>query len=135
MQQPIKDLQYFKDEVARENGYSSFEDFDDRSTFEYDHNTPTMIDVIANRYAAHREQQAKDASRHKWIMIDEVTPASGEWLIAYAPTGRHIAWHNNGIWTDRNGIDITGVTHWMFIPEKPSPYREKGGEDELHQSS
>lgn len=111
MPQQNKDLQYFKDEVARENGYRSFEDFDDRSTFEYDHNTPTIIDVIANRYATYREQQAKDAA------------------------------FKEGAAAQRNDMRNTYATMFNSYKESipdyimnhslaESPYREKGGEDD-----
>ena len=53
-----KTLQDFKDEVAKENGYASFEHFDAASTFSYDHRTPEIIDAICNRYAAYREKEA-----------------------------------------------------------------------------
>ena len=43
-------LQIAKDTVAKQYGYESFEQFDDKSTFGYDHRTPEIIDKIAILY-------------------------------------------------------------------------------------
>lgn len=47
-------LQQAKDNVVKKYGYESFEQFDDKSTFGYDHNTPKIIDEIALDY--HKNQ-------------------------------------------------------------------------------
>ncbi|AQX00461.1 hypothetical protein [Elizabethkingia anophelis] len=47
----MKTLEQIKDEVAKDFGYESFEKFDDKSTFYYDHKTPKIIDEISKRYA------------------------------------------------------------------------------------
>jgi hypothetical protein len=44
-------LEEIKDEVAQEYGYDSFEDFDDKSTFRYNQDTPDIITKIALKYA------------------------------------------------------------------------------------
>ena len=43
-------LQIAKDTVAKQYGYETFEQFDDKSTFGYDHRTPEIIDKIAILY-------------------------------------------------------------------------------------
>lgn len=40
-----------RDNVVRKYGYSSWEDFDDKSTFAYNHSTPKIVDEIAKLYA------------------------------------------------------------------------------------
>ncbi|MCT3662549.1 hypothetical protein HZR00_08500 [Elizabethkingia anophelis] len=47
----MKRLEEIKNEVVKEFGYESFEQFDDKSTFSYDHKTPKIIDEISKRYA------------------------------------------------------------------------------------
>lgn len=44
-------LEETKDSIVKEYGYKSFEEFDDKSTFTYDHRTPEIIDKIAIAYA------------------------------------------------------------------------------------
>ena len=51
-------LQQVKNAIAKKYGYESFEDFDDRSTFGYNHDTPKIIDEIAEEY-------------HRLMSIDE----------------------------------------------------------------
>ncbi len=46
----IKLLEQSKNEIAKEYGYESFEQLNNKSTFGYDHRTPEMIDKIAERY-------------------------------------------------------------------------------------
>lgn len=60
----MKTLDQVKDEVAKEFGYSSFEQFDDRSTFGYDHNTPKIIDLIAKLYANAKLEEAAERLKH-----------------------------------------------------------------------
>lgn len=44
-------LEIIKNEVVKEFGYKSFEEFDDKNTFSYDHKTPQIINKIAIRFA------------------------------------------------------------------------------------
>lgn len=55
-----------------------------------------------------------------WVAISELKPDVGQWLLVYAPSGRHIAWYNGYQFEDRADYNIEGVTHWMQIPEPPS---------------
>jgi len=43
-------LQQAKDAVAKKYGYESFEQFDDKSTFGYNHDTPKIINEVAIEY-------------------------------------------------------------------------------------
>ena len=44
-------LDEIMNEIVQEYGYKSFEKFDDKSTFNYNHDTPKIIKNIALRYA------------------------------------------------------------------------------------
>ena len=54
-----------------------------------------------------------------WVAVSENKPDAGQWLLVYAPSGRHIAWYNGFQFEDRADYNIKGVTHWMQIPEPP----------------
>lgn len=58
-------LEKAKNEIAKEYGYESFEQFDDKSTFCYDHATPGIIDKIAERY--HELMSEKEPIKTKLI--------------------------------------------------------------------
>ena len=45
-----KQLQQAKDTIAKKYGYENFEQFDDKSTFGYNHDTPKIIDEVAIEY-------------------------------------------------------------------------------------
>lgn len=54
-----------------------------------------------------------------WVALSETKPEIGQWLLVYAPSGRHIAWYNGYQFEDRANYNIKGVTHWMQFPEPP----------------
>jgi len=58
-----KQLQLAKDTIAKKYGYENFEQFDDKSTFGYNHNTPKIIDEISIEY--HRLMSECDAEEEK----------------------------------------------------------------------
>ena len=58
-----KQLQQAKDTIAKKYGYENFEQFDDKSTFEYNHDTPKIIDEVAIEY--HRLMSECDAEEEK----------------------------------------------------------------------
>lgn len=60
-----KQLQQAKDTIAKKYGYANFEQFDDKSTFGYNHNTPKIIDEISIEY--HRLIS-------EWVSVDERLP-------------------------------------------------------------
>lgn len=89
-QQPIKDLQYFKDEVAIEEGWRNWRDAAGRIH---------ILEEAAERYASHREQQAKGAAFKEATSLQRAKCA-----------------------------EISGYTESAF-PLIANPYREKGGGD------
>jgi hypothetical protein len=58
-----KQLQLTKDTIAKKYGYENFEQFDDKSTFGYNHDTPKIIDEVAIEY--HRLMSECDAEEEK----------------------------------------------------------------------
>ena len=58
-----KQLQIAKDTIAKKYGYENFEQFDDKSTFGYNHDTPKIIDEVSIEY--HRLMSECDAEEEK----------------------------------------------------------------------
>ena len=58
-----KELQQAKDTIAKKYGYVNFEQFDDKSTFGYNHDTPKIIDEVAIEY--HRLMSECDVDEEK----------------------------------------------------------------------
>ena len=58
-----KQLQQAKDTIAKKYGYVNFEQFDDKSTFGYNHDTPKIIDEVAIEY--HRLMSECDVDEEK----------------------------------------------------------------------
>ena len=58
-----KQLQLTKDTIAKKYGYENFEQFDDKSTFGYNHDTPKIIDEVAIEY--HRLMSECDVDEEK----------------------------------------------------------------------
>ena len=58
-----KQLKQAKDTIAKKYGYENFEQFDDKSTFGYNHNTPKIIDEISIEY--HRLMSECDVDEEK----------------------------------------------------------------------
>jgi len=66
-----------------------------------------------------QKPQSNIAAVMHWVAVSENKPEVGQWLLVYAPSGRHIAWYNGFQFEDRADYNIEGVTHWMQIPEPP----------------
>ena len=58
-----KQLKQAKDTIAKKYGYENFEQFDVKSTFGYNHDTPKIIDEVAIEY--HRLMSECDAEEEK----------------------------------------------------------------------
>ena len=56
-------MQQAKDTIAKKYGYENFEQFDDKSTFGYNHDTPKIIDEVAIEY--HRLMSECDVDEEK----------------------------------------------------------------------
>jgi len=69
-----KQLQIAKDTIAKKYGYANFEQFDDKSTFGYNHDTPKIIDEVAIEY--HRLMS-------EWVSVDERLPEIDEEYLLY----------------------------------------------------
>lgn len=110
-------LEQAKNEIAKELGYESFEQFDDKSTFGYDHRTPEMIDKIAERYHELMDE---------WISVDDRLPdESGEVIIYTKAHDVYVANYKK----NRNLFTAYGIqsvlindietTHWKPLPTPP----------------
>jgi len=60
-------LESAKNEIAKEHGYKSFEHFDDKSTFRYNHSTPDIIDEIAIRYHELMVREVQDGILNDYL--------------------------------------------------------------------
>ena len=58
-----KQLKQAKDTIAKKYGYENFEQFDDKLTFGYNHDTPKIIDEVAIEY--HRLMSECDVDEEK----------------------------------------------------------------------
>lgn len=117
-----------KDTVAKEYGYESFEQFDDKSTFGYDHRTPEIIDKIAQKY---------HELMSEWVSVDERLPEDennvfaildGELCImSYfsfqenGETNKFWGYVYDGIDGDAIYDDDYYPTHWKPILNQPLP--------------
>lgn len=55
-----------------------------------------------------------------WVAVADELPSIGQWLLAFSEkSGRHLAWYSGYQWEDIADYNISGVTHWMSIPEPP----------------
>ncbi|MDV3594188.1 hypothetical protein CMU87_17095 [Elizabethkingia anophelis] len=130
----MKTLEQIKDKVAKDFGYESFEQFDDKSTFSYDHKTPKIIDEISKRYAREVAQASLERAKKELVKsCKDVLPTTyrtGNWdgknsdvVIAISKSGKyHVAFFNDGFmdgekfecWYDENEYLIEEeITHWM----------------------
>lgn len=71
-------LEEIKNEIVQEYGYKSFEEFDDKSTFSYDHDTPEIIKNIALKYAhecsqASLEKASEELTNHLYELGQSFT--------------------------------------------------------------
>ena len=111
-------LQQAKDLAAKEYGYESFEQFDDKSTFGYDHRTPEIIQRIAERY---------HELMSEWISVDDRLPEKGERvLIAHDDFGVQIAYLTmDDLWMIiAFQIKAKFNDHWKPLPNLPQPPKQ-----------
>ena len=104
-------LQQAKDTIAKKYGYESFEQFDDKQTFGYNHDTPKIIDEIATEY---------NHLCNEWISVDERLPEIDVSVITFPysmVTIRHMKMDGKDkVWF----FDALPVTHWMPLPQPPT---------------
>lgn len=116
-------LQQAKDTIAKKYGYANFEQFDDKSTFGYNHDTPKIIDEVAIEY--HRLMS-------DWVSVDERLPEitdkefnDSDYCLCINMEGSHhipfIAYYNSSYpkWIAGSWVDNKNVTHWKLLPQPP----------------
>jgi len=128
-----KQLQQAKDTIAKKYGYENFEQFDDKSTFGYNHDTPKIIDEVAIEY--HRLIS-------EWYLVKDGLPDENKTVWLYNEKNKYVAlgcsvyvnnegWFlavSNGEIYSENGeivteaeIDDYEFTHWKYVDKLPQP--------------
>lgn len=103
-------LQIAKDTVSKQYGYESFEQFDDKSTFGYDHRTPQIIDKVAIRYHELMDE---------WISVD-TPPNNKTFVLCIGNKSQFIyqCFYQNGVFFEKYS-EMNGCfkpTHWRPLP-------------------
>ena len=113
-----KQLQQAKDTIAKKYGYENFEQFDDKSTFGYNHDTPKIIDEVAIEY--HRLMS-------EWVSVEIDLPNIEKEVLVFHKTQGCIIMRleytksEKLIWYDTEGqhCDFELITHWKPLPQPP----------------
>ena len=123
-----KQLQQAKDTIAKKYGYANFEQFDDKSTFGYNHNTPKIIDEISIEYHRLISEWVSVDERFPEIGIDDYYPYSSDMilitdgeLVYYGQYEKSPDFKECFIDTDGNDYEDSEIkiTHWMHTPQPP----------------
>ena len=123
-----KQLQLAKDTIAKKYGYANFEQFDDKSTFGYNHNTPKIIDEISIEYHRLMSEWVSVDERLPEIGIDDYYPYSSDMilitdgeLVYYGQYEKSPDFKECFIDTDGNDYEDSEIkiTHWMHTPQPP----------------
>lgn len=123
-----KQLQIAKDTIAKKYGYANFEQFDDKSTFGYNHNTPKIIDEISIEYHRLMSEWVSVDERLPEIGIDDYYPYSSDMilitdgeLVYYGQYEKSPDFKECFIDTDGNDYEDSEIkiTHWMHTPQPP----------------
>ena len=123
-----KQLQQAKDTIAKKYGYENFEQFDDKSTFGYNHNTPKIIDEISIEYHRLMSEWVSVDERLPEIGIDDYYPYSSDMilitdgeLVYYGQYEKSPDFKECFINTDGNDYEDSEIkiTHWMHTPQPP----------------
>ena len=123
-----KQLQQAKDTIAKKYGYANFEQFDDKSTFGYNHNTPKIIDEISIEYHRLISEWVSVDERLPEIGIDDYYPYSSDMilitdgeLVYYGQYEKSPDFKECFINTDGNDYEDSEIkiTHWMHTPQPP----------------
>lgn len=126
-----KQLQSAKDTIAKKYGYDSFEQFDDKSTFGYNHNTPKIIDEIAIEYHRLMSEWVSVDERLPEIGIDKLYPYSSDMILLTDGELVYYGQYENSpdinfgeCFIDTDGASYgdsgTIITHWMHTPQPPT---------------
>ncbi len=123
-----KQLQKAKDTIAKKYGYENFEQFDDKSTFGYNHDTPKIIDEVAIEYHRLMSEWVSVDERFPEIGIDDYYPYSSDMilitdgeLVYYGQYEKSPDFKECFIDTDGNDYEDSEIkiTHWMHTPQPP----------------
>jgi hypothetical protein len=113
-----KQLKQAKDTVAKKYGYVNFEQFDDKSTFGYNHNTLKIIDEISIEY--HRLMS-------EWVSVDERLPEIDEEYLLYVyDEDMNQYFHTVGyfykpmkVFNTDSCIEMKFILFWKPLPQPP----------------
>ena len=113
-----KQLQLAKDTIAKKYGYENFEQFDDKSTFGYNHNTPKIIDEISIEY--HRLMS-------EWVSVNERLPEIDEEYLLYVyDEDMEQYFHSVGYFEKSTKsfntdlcIEMKFILFWKELPQPP----------------
>lgn len=113
-----KQLQIAKDTIAKKYGYANFEQFDDKSTFGYNHNTPKIIDEISIEY--HRLMS-------EWVSVYERLPEIDEEYLLYVyDEDMEQYFHSVGYFEKSTKsfntdlcIEMKFILFWKELPQPP----------------
>jgi hypothetical protein len=113
-----KQLQIAKDTIAKKYGYANFEQFDDKSTFGYNHNTPKIIDEISIEY--HRLMS-------EWVSVNERLPEIDEEYLLYVyDEDMEQYFHSVGYFEKSTKsfntdlcIEMKFILFWKELPQPP----------------
>jgi len=123
-----KQMQQAKDTIAKKYGYENFEQFDDKSTFGYNHDTPKIIDEVAIEYHRLMSEWVSVDERFPEIGIDDYYPYSSDMilitdgeLVYYGQYEKSPDFKECFIDTDGNDYEDSEIkiTHWMHTPQPP----------------
>jgi len=66
-------------------------------------------------------QIVRDECEPKWISVDEMLPANGDYVLCRMEGGATFSAFNVHCceYTEKYGFDRSRVTHWMPLPEAP----------------
>ena len=121
-----KQLQQAKDTIAKKYGYENFEQFDDKSTFGYNHNTPKIIDEISIEYHRLMSEWVSVNERLPEIGQDEDYPYASEMILLSDGESVYYGQFEKcpdeiGVFLNSEGDDLMDddiiITHWKKLPQ------------------
>jgi hypothetical protein len=98
----------------------------------YETHVPALLDELArlqSELADMRErlsaatplsEAARQNNRAGWVAVESALPFDRVPVPVSAPDGLHIAWLDEGVWWEQDGVGakiVDGVTHWCMVPK------------------
>lgn len=90
-----KQLQKAKDTIAKKYGYENFEQFDDKSTFGYNHDTPKIIDEVAIEYHRLMSECIEEEKEEQPILVGYLNKEFGYQNYLPIPIGTEVFLHKD----------------------------------------